>query len=42
MADEVSGTASWMDAVGEHYVENVGRTTVKIILTEIKSLEGAH
>jgi hypothetical protein len=28
-----------MDAAGKHYVENVGRTPVKIILTEIKSLE---
>lgn len=39
MADEKTGTASWMDVVGKHYVENVGTTPVKIILTEIKSLE---
>jgi len=42
MADEENGTASWMDAVGKHYVENVGTTPVKIILTEIKSLESAQ
>ena len=42
MADEENGTASWMDAVGKHYVENVGTTPVKIILTEIKSLEAAR
>lgn len=38
IADEKTGTVSWMNAVGKHYVENVGKTTVKIILTEIKSL----
>jgi beta-alanine degradation protein BauB len=42
MADEKTGTASWMEAVGKHYVENVGNTPVKIILTEIKSLEKFH
>ena len=35
--DEIPGTASWMDYVGEHYVENIGTTEIKIILTEIKS-----
>ena len=39
MANETTGTASWMDAVGKHYVENIGKTPVKIVLTEIKSLE---
>ena len=39
IADEETGTASWRDYVGKHYVENVGNTTVTIILTEIKSLE---
>lgn len=39
LADEKAGTVSWMDHVGKHYVENTGNTTVKIILTEIKSLE---
>jgi len=28
-----------MDYVGKHYVENIGNTTVTIVLTEIKSLE---
>jgi quercetin dioxygenase-like cupin family protein len=37
--DEVPGTASWMDYVGEHYVENIGTTEIKIILTEVKSGE---
>ena len=39
IADEETGTASWRDYVGKHYVENIGNTTVTIILTEIKSLE---
>ena len=29
MADEKTGTASWMDYVGKHYVENIGGTTVQ-------------
>ena len=36
IADEKEGTASWMDYVGEHYVENIGDKTVKIVYTEIK------
>ncbi len=39
IADEETGTASWRDYAGKHYVENIGNTTVIIILTEIKSLE---
>jgi len=38
IADEEAGTASWSEAVGKHYVENVGTTPVTIILTEINSL----
>ena len=34
-----TGTASWRDYVGKHYVENIGNTTVTIVLTEIKSLK---
>lgn len=34
--EEKAGTATWMDAVGKHYVENVGNTPIKVILTEIK------
>ncbi|CAN5455276.1 hypothetical protein BH10BAC2_BH10BAC2_25380 [soil metagenome] len=36
LADEKAGTVSWMDYVGKHYVENIGNTTVTIVLTEIK------
>ena len=39
IADEKTGTASWMGYVGKHYVENIGNSTVIVILTEIKSLE---
>lgn len=39
IAEDTTGTAVWMDHVGKHYVENIGTTPVKIILTEIKSLE---
>ncbi|MBC7650843.1 MAG: hypothetical protein H7101_03755, partial [Deinococcales bacterium] len=39
IADEETGTASWRDYVGKHYVENIGNTTITIILTEIKSLK---
>jgi beta-alanine degradation protein BauB len=35
--DEEAGTASWMDQVGKHYVENIGTTEIKIILTEVKT-----
>jgi quercetin dioxygenase-like cupin family protein len=35
--DEEAGTASWMDKVGKHYVENIGATEIKIILTEVKT-----
>jgi quercetin dioxygenase-like cupin family protein len=37
--DEKAGTADWGDYVGKHYVENIGNTTVTIVLTEIKSLK---
>jgi quercetin dioxygenase-like cupin family protein len=33
-----TGTSSWADQGAKHYVENVGDTDIKIILTEIKSL----
>ena len=36
--DEKAGTASWMNHVGKHYVENIGTTEIKIILTEVKSI----
>ena len=37
LADEKEGTATWMDYVGEHYVENIGNTIVTIVFTEIKT-----
>jgi quercetin dioxygenase-like cupin family protein len=39
IVDEVAGTASWMGYVGKHYVENIGNTTIKIVLTELKSVK---
>ena len=39
IVDEVAGTASWMGYVGKHYVENIGSTTIKIVLTEVKSVK---
>jgi hypothetical protein len=39
IANEETGTASWRDYVGRHYVENIGNKTVTMIITEIKSLE---
>ncbi len=36
IADEKPGTATWMDYLGKHYVENIGATTVTIVFTEIK------
>lgn len=38
-AEEVKGTAEWADKRGRHYVENIGKTTVTILLTEIKSAQ---
>jgi len=37
--DEEAGTADWSDYVSKHYGENIGNTTVTIVLTEIKSLQ---
>lgn len=39
IADEEAGTASWSEAVGKHYVENIGTSPVTIVLTEIKSAQ---
>jgi quercetin dioxygenase-like cupin family protein len=39
VVDEISGTSQWMDYLGKHYVENIGDTQIKYVLTEIKSLE---
>ncbi len=35
--EEIKGASEWADKVGRHYVENIGETTVTILLTEIKS-----
>lgn len=37
VADEKAGDVSWMNYAGKHYVENIGSTEVKVILTEVKS-----
>jgi len=34
---EVQGVTEWSDKTSKHYVENVGNTTITILLTEIKS-----
>ena len=36
-ANEIKGVAEWADKRGKHYVENIGKTTVTILLTEVKS-----
>jgi quercetin dioxygenase-like cupin family protein len=36
-SEEVKGTVEWSGKRGKHYVENIGKTTVTILLTEIKS-----
>ena len=34
---EVNGVTEWSDKTSKHYVENVGNTTITILLTEIKT-----
>ena len=36
IVDEETGAASWFEAVGKHYGENVGSTPVRIVFVEIK------
>ncbi|MBL7846222.1 MAG: hypothetical protein JNL40_02045 [Cyclobacteriaceae bacterium] len=36
-AEEVKGMTEWSGRVGKHYVENIGSTTVTILLTEVKA-----
>lgn len=36
---EKTGEAAWSDAVGRHYVENIGKTPVHIILVEVKAAQ---
>ncbi|MCZ6829532.1 MAG: hypothetical protein O7F73_08090, partial [Gammaproteobacteria bacterium] len=37
LAGEQSGAASWMGSLGPHYAENVGQTTVRVLLIEVKA-----
>jgi oxalate decarboxylase/phosphoglucose isomerase-like protein (cupin superfamily) len=37
--EDKPGDVSWMDYVGKHYVENIGTTEIKIILTEVKPVK---
>ncbi len=37
VVEEKSNTATWMDRLGKHYAENIGNTTVHIVLVEVKS-----
>ncbi len=34
---EVQGVTEWSDKTSKHYVENIGKTTITILLTEIKA-----
>jgi len=36
---EVQGVTKWSDRTSKHYVENIGTTTITILLTEIKSAQ---
>jgi len=36
-AEERQGAVEWGDYVGKHYVENIGTTTVKLLVTEVKA-----
>ncbi len=35
-AEEVQGQVEWSGYVGKHYVENIGSTTVTLVVTEVK------
>jgi len=37
LANEKRGSATWMDALGRHFAENVGKTPVRILLVEVKA-----
>lgn len=37
VAEEKAGAASWMETLGLHFAENIGKTPVKIVLVEVKS-----
>lgn len=35
---EVQGVTEWSDRTSKHYVENIGNTTITILLTEVKGV----
>jgi len=37
LTDEKEGSVAWMDALGRHFAENVGKTPIRIVLVEVKS-----
>ena len=39
LVEEETGSTSWFQAVGLHYAENVGETSVRIVFVEIKQSE---
>lgn len=39
ISEVLTGSSSWAGEGAKHYVENVGETDIKIILTEIKGLK---
>ena len=36
VTEEKAGSATWMETLGRHYAQNVGKTPVRIVLVEIK------
>lgn len=39
LTEEKSGSASWMEAIGRHFAQNVGQTPVRILLIEVKAAQ---
>ena len=37
LTEEKAGSATWMDALGRHYAQNVGKTPVRIVPVEVKN-----
>ena len=37
ISEEETGAAKWSGALGEHYVENIGTTPVRLLLIEPKA-----
>ncbi len=36
---EKDGDAAWSEALGKHYVENIGKTPIRIVLVEVKAAQ---